>query len=114
MLEKEWLKFFKKNIYNLNKRSEKILNKNYKILRNMLISRNDIEWVEPEKGSSVCVLKFGGIQDIKRFRELLEENDIRLAISDEGLVRMGLGGNTRMFKKGIIKLNNLLDKKKSI
>ena len=116
LLEKEWLKFFKKKIYKLNKRSEKILNKNYKILRNILIFRSDVEWVEPEKGSSVCVLKFKGIQDIKIFRELLKENDILLSISDEGLVRMGLGGNHRMFKKGIIKLNKIIDyiKKKSI
>lgn len=116
LLEKEWLKFFKKKIYRLNKRSEKILYKNHNILKKMIISRDDVEWVEPEKGSSVCVLKFKSIQDIKRFKELLEENDILLSISDEGLVRMGVGGDPGMFKKGIVKLNKMLDyiKKKSI
>lgn len=108
LLEKEWLKFFKKGIYKLNKRSNKILNKNYKLLKNKIISREDVEWVEPEKGSSVCVLKFKNIKNIKEFREKLEKEDILLAVSNEGVVRIGIGSNPKIFKKGINKLIKLL------
>lgn len=109
LLENEWLKFFKKDIYKLNKRSERILKKNYSFLRKHIISRDDIEWVEPEKGSSICVLKLNGIKDFDRFKDLLNKEDVLLAISKDGFVRLGVGGNSRMFKKGILKLGKILD-----
>jgi len=110
LLEKEWFKFFNKRIYKLNKRSNKILSKNKKVLLEKIISREDTEWIKPEEGSTVCVLKFKNIKSIEMFNQELEKRGVLLRALGDKTVRIGIGGNPKMFKKGILNLKETLDK----
>lgn len=114
LLEKHWIKFFEKDIFELKKRGDGIINTNLDNLEDMIKRREDIVWSKPDSGSVCCI----GIKDVdtEDFVKYLSDKGIGVGYGGytniKDFIRIGLGSNPEKFKKSLIVFENALDKYK--